>query len=331
MFRVVTLSTTLASVRPLRLASDVSVSYARVNEHVRVLVFQPAAAASSSTLLPLFINIHGGGWCLGSPEEKMFWGYCKFLASRGMVVVSPAYRLAPEHPFPVPLSDCYETLRWVVSRPVQLRQADFGRVVLGGDSAGGNLALVLATLLRDGLDAGLAPDVAMRREALQVRHLALVYPSMLLPFQTRSMSEQRDQLVLPQWVGRWFLRSYVPGPEQERQRLLQTDRRLCPLHAGLHGLPLAAVYAASHDPLLDDSRVLCKELARQGSPQRLRVYANVTHGFATFFNRQAFELYDDICADLGSLLAPGSASCAPAPQHDMSRAPRVPILLKKDL
>jgi hypothetical protein len=53
--------------------------------------------------------------------------------------------------------------------------------------------------------------------------------------------------------------------------------------------------------------------------------------FATFFNQLTLELYDDICADLGSLLAAGSASCAPAPQHDMSRAPRVPISLKKDL
>ena len=124
---------------------------------VPVRVYRPTAGAN----LPILVVFHGGGWVIGSAEQYdpiARW----FANASGAVVVSVDYRLAPEHPYPAPLDDCWTALRWAAAHASEIG-GDASRIAVGGDSAGGNLAAVCALLARD---AG-GPALALQ---------ALVYP-----------------------------------------------------------------------------------------------------------------------------------------------------------
>ena len=110
---------------------------------IAVRVFTPNGTAP----MPLHVNFHGGGWFMGTlelDEPEMRW----IAAEVGCVVASVDYRLAPEHKYPIAPEDCYAALRWAVEHAAELG-ADAGRVSVGGGSAGGNLAAVIALMARD--------------------------------------------------------------------------------------------------------------------------------------------------------------------------------------
>src|SRR5262249_20596699 len=111
---------------------------------VRVLVYRPTNLAGP---LPAILHIHGGGYIVGVPEMDDAYnrGYA---ADLGCVIVSVDYRLAPEHPFPAPLDDCYAALAWLYGEALALG-VDRARIAIKGESAGGGLAAGLATLARD--------------------------------------------------------------------------------------------------------------------------------------------------------------------------------------
>ncbi|GIU88525.1 MAG: hypothetical protein KatS3mg009_3040 [Acidimicrobiia bacterium] len=159
---------------------------------VPVRVYRPSGRAD----LPVVVFFHGGGWTLADVDVYDPTARAVAAAS-GAVVVSVGYRLAPEHPFPAPLDDCWHALEWVARNAGDLG-ADGSRLVVMGDSAGGNLAAVCALLAR---------DRGGPRLALQV----LVYPVTDTAFDTVSYAQNAQGHVLEAAQMRWFLDCYTRG------------------------------------------------------------------------------------------------------------------------
>ena len=227
---------------------------------VPVRVYSPAGEGP----FPLLVWIHGGGWVLGSVEESD-------PVARGLsvaadcVVASIEYRLAPEHPFPAGLEDCWAALRWCVDHADDLR-VDPDRLAIGGDSAGGNLAAACTVLARD---AGGPP----------LRFQLLVYPVVDFDATTRSMVDNAEGYLLTREVMQWFCDHYT-NPDQ------RNDPRAAPLRADdLSGLPPALVITAEYDPLRDEGEAYGRRLAEAGVPVTVTRYDGMIHAF---FSMTAF-------------------------------------------
>ncbi|MDQ2797599.1 MAG: alpha/beta hydrolase, partial [Actinomycetota bacterium] len=142
-------------------------------------VYRPSRPGAGP--LPVVLNFHGGGWVSGDPRQTEWW--CAAIAAQaGVVVVSVDYRLAPEHPFPIPVEDCYAATRWVAEHGADLT-VDGGRLAVMGDSAGGNLAAVVSLMARD---RG-GPAIALQ---------VLIYPSVDLGADYPSKQENATAPVL---------------------------------------------------------------------------------------------------------------------------------------
>jgi acetyl esterase len=205
--------------------------------------------------------IHGGGWviCDLDTHDAM----CRMLSlASGFRVVGIDYRRAPEDPFPAPLEDAWDALNWVATH-----HAD-GPLVLGGDSAGGNLAAVCTHRARDRGDPGID---------LQV----LVYPVTDHDFTTDSYSAHgsgRDTFLTSDEMV-WFWDQYAPDPA------VRDNPELSPLRArSLSGLPPAIVLTAEYDPLRDDGLAYVTRLREAGNEISHHHYAGMTHAFFSFVN-----------------------------------------------
>lgn len=213
---------------------------------------------------PTLLWFHGGGWVIGSIDSHDL--VARLLAGRtGAVVVSAAYRLAPEDPFPAAVDDAVAVARETLARAGELG-GDPGLVAVGGDSAGGNLAAVVAQQLR-----GTTPGIAAQ---------LLAYPSTDLAGSAEnrfaSQRENADGPVLTAADGEWFARHYAGDRTPEQL----TDPRLSPLRAGeLSGLPPAVVATAQYDPLRDEGVAYADALAAAGVRVRARTFAGLPHGY----------------------------------------------------
>src|SRR5437867_2636922 len=200
---------------------------------VPLRVYRPAGVAAT-TLLPGHVYFHGGGWVIGDLDTHDV--LCRQLtAEAGITVASVDYRLAPEHKFPAAVDDAWEATRWVAS-VADLLGIDARRLAVGGDSAGGNLAAVIALLARD---AG-APAIAFQ---------ALFYPVTDLSAESRSYNDFADGYMLTRDSMRWFAAQYLAGKDEAM------DWRASPLRAAtLTGLPPALIVTAGFDPLRTRAR-----------------------------------------------------------------------------
>lgn len=227
---------------------------------VRVRVYTPEGDGP----FPLLVWLHGGGWVLGSVDESDPVARGLSVAG-GCVVASVEYRLAPEHPFPAGLEDCWSALRWCVEHADALR-VDPTRVAVGGDSAGGNLAAVCTHLARD---TG-GPDLCFQ---------LLVYPVVDFDLTTPSMVDNAEGYLLSRAVMEWFYDHYT-DPTQ------RTDPRAAPLRADdLSGLPPALIITAEYDPLRDEGEAYGRRLAEAGVPVTVSRYDGMIH---SFFSMTAF-------------------------------------------
>jgi len=219
-----------------------------------VRIYRPRNASLS---LPVVVNFHGGGWVSGDARQSEWW--CSSVAARaGVVVVSVEYRLAPEHPFPIPPQDCFAATVWVVEHAGELG-VDANRLAVMGDSAGGNLSAVVCLMAR---------DLGGPQIALQV----LLYPSVELVATFPSEDENARAPVLNKADLEVFTRLYLRGGDG-------SDPYASPLRGKHHGLPTALIQTAQHDPLRDHGAAYAAALREVGVEVRLTNYVDAVHGY----------------------------------------------------
>ncbi|MGY1812103.1 alpha/beta hydrolase [Blastococcus sp. SYSU D00820] len=220
----------------------------------------PARVLAPARPRGVLLYLHGGGWVVGSIAEHEALG--RTLADRtGCTVVLGSYRLAPEHPWPAALEDAQAALEWVDAHRAELAGAD-APLVVAGDSAGANLATVLARRARD---AG-GPAIALQ---------VLVYPVTDADFTTASYTDPANQLALNRQTLQWFWDHYAPADRR-------SDPDVAPLRApDLSGLPPAVVVTAEHDVLRDEGAAYAERLRAAGVPVEYRDFPGQMHGFFT--------------------------------------------------
>jgi acetyl esterase len=248
-----------------------------------VRVFRPDGADDPS---PVTVYYHGGGWVIGSVETHD--AECRGLANRTRtVVVSVDYRLAPEHPYPAAPDDCYAAVCHVVARADELG-VDPDRLAVAGDSAGGNLATVVALMARD-------------RDGPTIGYQMLIYPCCDIdPDRWPSMTENGTGYLLTESTVRWFYRHYV-GAERFVDEPYAAPIRV----TDLSGLPPAQVVTAEFDPLRDEGAAYARALAGAGVDTHYECASGLVHGFWSFADvvPAAGTVRDAACARLVAALA----------------------------
>jgi acetyl esterase len=240
---------------------------------------------------PAVVFFHGGGWVVGDVTSHASLA-AEMARQLDLPVISVDYRLAPEAPFPAAADDAEAAARWVAGSPAALKRQVTG-LVLSGDSAGGNLAIVTSVALRD------APA------AVPVIVQAPIYPATDATRHYPSFDAYCDGYLLTRETMGWFGDHYRPDPQ---------DARFSPLVGDLTGLPPAVIVAAGLDPLRDQARAYAAALALAGVPVTYQEARGNIHGFATL-RRAIPSSQHDIAAFLTAVRAAVAAAA-----HDIAIA-----------
>ena len=213
-------------------------------------------------LRPALVYFHGGGFVFGNLDTHD--AVCRALAKEsGAVVISVDYRLAPEHKFPAAVEDSYAATQWVAANAERLG-IDANRIAVGGDSAGGNLATVIAMRFRDAGGPALAAQI-------------LLYPvTDVSSFDTASHREFADGYFLTRGAMAWFTGHYLASDDHKRSP--EASPLLSP---NLSGLPPALVITAEFDPLRDEGEAYAQRLRQAGVPVTVTRYPGMIHGFVS--------------------------------------------------
>jgi acetyl esterase len=208
---------------------------------------------------PVLLYFHGGGWTIGSVDTHD--AICRALcAHSGCGVVSVDYRMGPEHQFPAAVDDAWAATCWLAREARQL-ELDPGRIAVGGDSAGGNLAAAVTLLAR----AAQAPRIAYQ---------LLIYPATENATDTASRLELATGYRLTKALMDWFSAQYFATPAD------CLDPRGSPMRASsLAGLPPAYVLTAGFDPLRDEGEAYATRLRAEGVPAEYVCFGGMIHGF----------------------------------------------------
>ena len=222
---------------------------------VPVRIYTP----ESSGPFPILVWFHGGGWVVGDLESAD--GSARNLCVGGQcVVVSVDYRLAPDAKFPGPAEDCWAATIWAVDNAARIN-GDPTRLAVGGDSAGGNLAAVMALMAAE---RG-GPEIALQ---------LLIYPVTDVNFNTVSYSDNAEGYSLTKVGMQWYWEHYL---ENDADAL---NPYAAPLQAeSLVGQPPALVITAEFDPLRDEGEAYAKRLTEAGVATTVTRYDGMIHGF----------------------------------------------------
>lgn len=224
-------------------------------------VYTPLTLRQNNGLAPCLIFFHGGGWVIGDLDSHDV--VCRKLADEGeLIVIAIDYRRSPEHRFPAAFEDAFAATKWIAANANRLG-IDASRLVVGGDSAGGNLAAVVAIAARDGGSPAITAQV-------------LIYPVTDLSMTHPSHREPETSLLLSHSLIHWFRDQYLASAADI------DDWRASPIKAKtLAGLPPAYVLTAGADPLRDEGNEYAAKLEQAGVPVTYRTFPGQFHGFFT--------------------------------------------------
>jgi acetyl esterase len=222
-------------------------------------LYRPISAEPEARL-PLLVYFHGGGWCVG--DVPSYDVVCRELANlSGWAVLSVDYRLAPEHPFPAAVEDAWLAAVWAVDN-ADLLEIEAEALAFGGDSAGGNLAIVTALQARE-------------RGFPTPCQLLLIYPCTEAVSRRPSRERYGEGYFLDRDTLAWFIARYLPNGETE-------DWRVSPMRAAsLAGLAPMFLLTAGCDPLTDDCLAFAERVRAEGGEVEHHAAPGMVHGFFT--------------------------------------------------
>ncbi|MGR3276172.1 alpha/beta hydrolase [Acaryochloris marina NIES-2412] len=212
--------------------------------------------------LPCVVFFHGGGWVTGSLDTHD--DFCRQIAYQsGALILSVAYRLAPEFPYPTPLEDCFDVTQWAAQNAEALG-ADPQQLMVMGDSAGGNLAAAVCLMARD-----------LNGPTLQRQ--ILLYPALDGTLNHPSMDQYADAPVLTKPAMEFFVNQYTHSPAD-----IQSSYFSPLLAEDLSQIPPALVITAAYDPLRDEGQAYGQRLRQASVPTQVTDYPGMVHGFLSF-------------------------------------------------
>jgi acetyl esterase len=246
---------------PPELASVKEIAIPSPGGAIPARIYTPKTLRQADGMAPCLVFFHGGGWVIGNLESHDV--VCRTLAHEGeLIVIAVDYRLSPEAKFPAAVEDSIAATKWLSDNAMTLG-IDATRLMVGGDSAGGNLSAVVAIHARDHGGPKLAGQV-------------LIYPGTDFRMTHPSHSEPETSILLTHSVIQWFKNHYLNGPDDI------DDWRASPaLVENLAGLPPAYVLTAGADPLRDEGDEFAKRLEQAGVPVTYKTYPGQFHGFFT--------------------------------------------------
>ena len=253
-----------ARARPVDNLDDVrSAEDIQIADGPRVRIYRPWSEPSGAC--PAILFMHGGGFVFCSIESHD--GFCRRMSKNtGSVVVSVDYRLAPEHRAPAAAEDAYAALSWLAAKSDKLG-LDRDRMLIAGDSAGGNLAAVACLMARD------------RDEAMPMGQV-LLYPVVAPDFETESYRRYETGHCNTRAAMQWYWGHYLGG-----EALPEPEEYVAPLRAATHaGLPPALIYTTGRDPLCSEGEQYATTLRAASVQIRHRNFPELFHGFATIPN-----------------------------------------------
>jgi acetyl esterase len=246
---------------PPALKSAEPLSIPATHGSIPARIYTAQTLRQANGLSPCLVFFHGGGWVIGDLDTHDV--ACRKLAAEGqMIVISVDYRRAPEHKFPAAVDDAIAATSWIASHARELG-IDPARLLVGGDSAGGNLAAVVTLSARDGNGPPISGQV-------------LIYPATDFAMTHPSHREPETSILLTHTNIRWFRDHYL------RSAADGEDWRASPARATtLAGLPPAYVLTAGADPLRDEGEEYAKRLKQAGVPVTFKTFPGQFHGFFT--------------------------------------------------
>jgi acetyl esterase len=228
---------------------------------IALRLYRPITARDASAPLPVLVYFHGGGWVMGDLDTHDT--LCRQIANQAQcAVLAVDYRMGPEHRFPCAVDDCLAATRWCRDNALQLG-LDPDRIAVGGDSAGGNLAAVVAIAARDSGDLPLVFQL-------------LIYPATDMRRQAPSHTSNGQGYLLTSDTMTYFHDHYIDDSVHD------TDWRASPLLCdNLGTLPDALVITAGYDPLRDEGLMYSQRLTEAGNGATHICFERQIHGFVT--------------------------------------------------
>jgi acetyl esterase len=226
-----------------------------VTPGVRVRIYTPKGATGP---LPVIVYYHGGGWVIANLDTYDA-SVRSLVEQTGAIVVSVAYRQAPEHKFPTAHDDSFAAYQWALKNAASFK-GDPQRVAVAGESAGGNLACAVSMMARD-------------KKVQLPKYQLLVYPIAGYDLTTPSYQANTQTKPLNKDLMAWFFKYYLRTPADGKSPMIDL------VHANLKGLPATTVITAQYDPLMSEGKMLADNLQKAGVTVKYQNYDGVTHEF----------------------------------------------------